>query len=140
MTWDIPALAKSIVDGVVKIMPDRDLQIKGEQARDVMQHETELLLAKLQAEQLSQQAEINKVEAANPNWWVSGWRPYIGWIAGTGMAWAFIGQPIYVCAYATFMHEAPPIPAVDAASMMTVLMGMLGFGLRTFEKAKGVAK
>jgi hypothetical protein len=36
--------------------------------------------------------------------------------------------------------ELPPLPEFDMASLMTVMMGMLGLGgLRTYEKQKGIA-
>jgi hypothetical protein len=36
-------------------------------------------------------------------------------------------------------HPIPDLPEFDMASLMTVLMGMLGLGgLRTFEKARGI--
>jgi hypothetical protein len=37
--------------------------------------------------------------------------------------------------------ELPALPEFDMASLMTVMMGMLGLGgLRTYEKQKGIAK
>ena len=40
------------------------------------------------------QLEINKVEAASPSVFVSGWRPFIGWVCGAACAWNWIGLPI----------------------------------------------
>ena len=79
------------------------------------------------------QLEINKVEAANPSVFVSGWRPFIGWVCGLACAWNWIGLPllgIYV----------PALTPANLTEMMPVLMGLLGLGaLRTVEKIKGVA-
>jgi hypothetical protein len=37
--------------------------------------------------------------------------------------------------------DLPPLPEFDMASLMTVMMGMLGLGgLRTYEKQKGLSK
>jgi len=33
------------------------------------------------------QLDINKAEAASPSVFVSGWRPWIGWVCGTACAW-----------------------------------------------------
>lgn len=79
------------------------------------------------------QLEINKAEAANPNLWVSGWRPYIGWVCGTGLAYQFLFYPVAV----SYM---PKIVQLDMGTLLTLLAGMLGFGaMRMNEKVQGVA-
>jgi len=40
------------------------------------------------------QLEINKVEAASASVFVSGWRPFIGWVCGAACAWNWIGLKI----------------------------------------------
>ena len=55
------------------------------------------------------------------------------------MALCACSLTIFVCTYAGV--ELPELPTFDMSSLLTVLMGMLGLGgLRTFEKAKGLAK
>lgn len=83
--------------------------------------------------QITGQLDINKAEAQNPNWFVSGWRPYIGWICGTGLAYQFLVYPLLV----GFMTEIKPI---DTWTLLQLLGGMLGLaGLRSKEKIEGVA-
>ena len=85
------------------------------------------------------QIDINKVEAANPSVFVSGWRPFIGWVCGAACAWNWIGLPIASMALKVHQIEIPLSPA-NLSEMLPVLMGMLGLGaLRTVEKIKGVA-
>jgi hypothetical protein len=85
------------------------------------------------------QLEINKVEAANPSVFVSGWRPFIGWVCGAACAWNWIGLKIALFVAAYLGHPLEMSPA-DISEMMPVLMGMLGLGgLRTMEKINGVA-
>lgn len=85
------------------------------------------------------QIDINKAEAANPNTFVSGWRPFIGWVCGAGCAWNWIGLPIAKAGLAMWGHPLDMSPA-DLSEMMPLLLGMLGLGgLRTIEKVKGVA-
>ena len=80
------------------------------------------------------QLQINKEEAKSKNIWVSGWRPFIGWICGVALAWHFVGVPVM-----TFVIAE--LPTFDMDSLMTVLLGMLGLGgLRSFEKYKGLTK
>jgi len=86
------------------------------------------------------QLEINKVEAASTSVFVSGWRPFIGWVCGAACAWNWIGLKIALFAAAYFEHSLNLAPA-DLSEMTPVLMGMLGIGgLRTIEKLNGVAR
>lgn len=74
------------------------------------------------------QLEVNKAEASNPNWFVAGWRPYIGWVCGTGLGYQFLVYPILVA-------FIPKITSLDMGTLITLLMGMLGLGgMRTMEK------
>lgn len=83
--------------------------------------------------QLTGQLEINKIEAATTNLFVSGWRPYIGWMCGTALGYQFLFYPIAV-AY------LPRIVQLDMGTLLTLLVGMLGMsGMRTAEKLQGVA-
>lgn len=88
--------------------------------------------------QIAGQLEINKAEASNPNLFVSGWRPFVGWVCGMGLVYSFVGQPLLSWASATWHFGIPP--TLDVSTLLTVLGGMLGLGgLRTVEKINGVA-
>jgi hypothetical protein len=85
------------------------------------------------------QIDTNKVEAANPSVFVSGWRPFIGWVCGSACAWNWIGLPIAKVGLALAGYPIDLAPA-NLTEMLPVLMGMLGLGgLRTIEKINGVA-
>jgi len=85
------------------------------------------------------QMEINKVEAANPSVFVSGWRPAIGWVCGAGFAVQFVVGPLAEWGSALYGHPVK-FPAMDTGTMMPLLLGMLGLGgMRTAEKINGVA-
>lgn len=85
------------------------------------------------------QMEVNKVEAASANLFVSGWRPAIGWICGAAFAFKFVVGPTAVVLMAMAGHPIT-LPVFDFTEMSTILLGMLGLGgLRTVEKVKGVA-
>lgn len=86
------------------------------------------------------QLDINKVEAANPSVFVSGWRPALGWVCGGACAWNWIGLPIAKVVLLALNHPLDLAPA-DLTEMMPILLGMLGLGgLRTVEKIKGVSR
>ena len=85
------------------------------------------------------QLDINKVEAANPSVFVSGWRPFIGWVCGSACAWNWIGLPVVKMALAIYGHPLE-LASANLTEIMPVLLGLLGLGtLRTVEKINGVA-
>jgi hypothetical protein len=97
-------------------------------------------LAKLTAEtELAKgQQSINLEEAKNANIFVSGWRPFIGWVCGCAFAYHFVLQPLLAFLFALGGHDVK-LPAFDMNALFTVLMGLLGLGgYRTYEKIKGV--
>ena len=116
-----------------KFIPDADTKAK-------LAHEV-ATMAENHAQELAKgQMEINAVEAANSNVFVSGWRPFIGWTCGLGMFGNFITIPFSNFVLALFEVDIV-IPLVPLETMMPVLMGMLGLGaMRTYEKKSGVSK
>jgi hypothetical protein len=103
----------------------------------------EAMLMKAQADaaiaQVQQQIDINKIEAANSSVFVSGWRPFVGWVCGSAFALHFLFIPLLNWIAELFGHSAILIP-FDMATLSTVLMGMLGLGtMRSIEKVRGVA-
>ena len=88
---------------------------------------------------MQMQMDVNKEEAKSTSVFVSGWRPFIGWVCGMACAWNWLGLPMAV-ALSTYMGHPIPFSPADITEMMPVLMGMLGLGgLRTYEKLNGVA-
>lgn len=89
-------------------------------------------------QEIAGQLEINKIEASNPNLFVSGWRPFCGWVCGLGCAWNWIGLPIFQFICDASNHPVDVYQA-DISQMMPLLLGLLGIGtLRTYERVKGV--
>ena len=86
------------------------------------------------------QIEVNRVEASSNSLFVSGWRPAVGWVCVLGMAGNFIIIPLanFVLALS---DSNVTIPLIDIATMMPVLLGMLGLGvMRSAEKIKKVSR
>ncbi|MDR3631703.1 MAG: holin family protein [Desulfocapsaceae bacterium] len=85
---------------------------------------------------ISGQLEINKMEAANPSPFASGWRPFVGWVCGSGFAIQFVIGPLAEWAAGLAGHPVQ-FPQMDMSTMMPLLLGMLGLGgMRSFEKTK----
>jgi hypothetical protein len=86
------------------------------------------------------QLNINQEEAKNPNVFVSGWRPAIGWICGAALGYTYLGYPLLVW-ITTVWYPTIHAPLLGNDGMlMELLFGMLGMGgLRTLEKIRGVS-
>lgn len=130
-------LVSSVFD---KIFPDK---AKADEAKlKMLELQRSGDLAELDAEMkvILGQLEVNKAEAQNPNVFVSGWRPFVGWIGGLGLAYVAILEPVARFVATVFYHYDGAFPAIDATISLQVLLGMMGLGgMRTFEKLKNVA-
>jgi hypothetical protein len=81
------------------------------------------------------QVELNKIEAGHRTIFVAGWRPFIGWICGLGLAYAFLIHPTVDLWYDGEM------PALPTDIMLELVIAMLGLaGLRSAEKVMGKSK
>lgn len=121
-------IGKSVID---RFIPDKTAQAQAEMEFLRMAADGEL-------KQVIAQLEINAAEAANPSIWVAGWRPGFGWCGAAGFLYATIGQPLL--AWASSIYGWPMPPELNLDLLWVVVTGMLGIGgLRTFEKARGVA-
>jgi|TARA_R110002124_G_scaffold107071_5_gene259362 hypothetical protein len=115
-----------LVDTFVnKFVKDKDLaaKLKAQAKSEEFAGELSLLVGQL---------EINKAEASHASVFVSGWRPFCGWVCGMALLYSFILSP--------FLDIWLDVPKLEMGDLMTVLLGMLGLGgLRTHEKTKSVA-
>ena len=86
------------------------------------------------------QTEINAAEAQHKSIFVAGWRPFIGWVCGVGIAWSMVVQPVAQWAMIAG-GDGTELPTIDTSYLMELVTAMLGMsGLRTFEKMRGVAR
>jgi Holin of 3TMs, for gene-transfer release len=135
-------LGGSITDGVAKIIGLFKVDPTVALAKQTELQEITLKMqadaAAAVAQQLHDQAAVNQVEAASQKLFVAGWRPFIGWVCGSGLAVQFILGPFVTWA-ATLAKHPVAFPTLDMGTLMTLLLGMLGLGgMRTFEKVNGV--
>jgi Holin of 3TMs, for gene-transfer release len=73
------------------------------------------------------QLDVNKEEAKNPNLFVSGWRPAIGWTCVSACTWNWVGLPVglFIAKIAGYPIDMSP---ADLTEMLPILIGMLGLG------------
>ncbi len=120
------AFAKIV--GVFKVSPEKALEAQTQLETIRLGLEQQLV------QQVTAQIEVDKQEASNASIFVAGWRPFIGWICGSGLACQFILGPIFTWVSALIKHPTA-FPTLDLGTLMTLLLGMLGLGgMRTYEK------
>ncbi len=128
----LPAITP-IIDKLVDLIPNGN-------ERDRAREKFEFELMKAVQDAATQQVETNQIEAAHSSVFVAGWRPFIGWICGAGIAWAYLVHPALVWAAAAY-NLPISVPTLDTDGLYQLVLAMLGLGgLRTFEKVKGVTK
>jgi hypothetical protein len=125
--------------GPVTGLLDKFIEDKDQKA--ALAHDLATMADRHAQELATAQIEVNKAEASSGSLFKGGWRPFIGWVCGGAFAYHFVLQPVIVFGVLTAGIDLPPLPEFDMASLMTVMMGMLGLGgLRTYEKQKGISK
>jgi hypothetical protein len=119
----IGSVADLVKDVADKIWPD-----------PAARAQAELQIAQLDNQLLQGQMAINQVEAANSSLFVSGWRPFVGWVCAVALLYHYILQPLTVFVLAATGYQMQ-VPAFDLSQLITILGGLLGLGmLRTTEK------
>ena len=129
----LASLVGPIVNKFVDRIPDGNERARAKESleREVVDAANSVMLA---------QTEINKAEAAHKSIFVAGWRPFIGWVCGVGIAWSMVVQPVAQWAMIAW-GDGTELPPIDTSYLMELVTAMLGMsGLRTFEKMKGVAR
>lgn len=140
MAWDIPAAVTALSGIINKLIPDRAAAAAATATLQQMAAQGAIAeeLAQLQAV-TSAQTDVNKVEAASTSLFIAGWRPYVGWICGTGLGMDCIVRPL-VNWIATLCGHPVDFPVLTNALLQSTMAGLLGLGhiTRTFEKIQGV--
>lgn len=123
---------------IEKIWPDPTKRSEEMRKLEELRQTGDLAQLSAHVKLLTGQIEINKIEAASSNWFVAGWRPFVGWVCGFALAYAAILEP-FLRFGATMTGYEGDFPVIDTTLTLQVLLGMLGLaGMRTREKEKGV--
>ena len=115
-----------------KVIPDKD-------QRDKLAHEIATMSQKQGYELAKAQIAVNQVEAGHRSIFVAGWRPALGWVGVSAIAYNYVLLPlINIYLISNSMDVLSPM---DLSELMPLILGMLGLGgYRTYEKKKGVTK
>ena len=102
--------------------------------------DNKILMQRLQQKLAEKQLDVNAKEASHRSVFVAGWRPAIGWCGALALFFAFILSPC-IDWYAKFSGMDIVPPAIETGPLLAIVTSMLGVaGMRSFEKAKGIAK
>jgi hypothetical protein len=119
----------SVGDLISEVVVDKDkrneINLELEKIKDAAS-------ARISDERIAQ-IEVNKEEAKSGSIFVAGWRPFVGWVSGAGLAAQAILLPI-------IESVTGRAYTLDTTLLIFTLGGMLGIGgMRTFEKVRGVS-
>lgn len=135
------AIAGVIGQIITRVWPDESQKAAALLEIEKLKQAGEFKAIDAELERSRQQTEVNKVEAASADPFVSRARPFIMWTCGVAMGYAAVVDPFARFIAAVAYGYTGAFPEVDTAITMQVLLGLLGLGgYRTFEKVKGVAR
>lgn len=140
LTDGIAGILKLISDIILKVVPDKSAAAAAVATLNQLQAQGALQEELLQLQAITAaQSDVDKVEAASTSIFVAGWRPYVGWVCGTGLAISCIIAPLFTWIAALAGHPVV-FPVLNDPLLQGTLAGMLGLGhiTRTVEKIKGV--
>ncbi len=125
----VQALAETVFSSLDELFTSDEERekLKNELERIALDYDFNKL--KLEYDLAGAQAQINKEEAGNPNLFVAGWRPAVGWIGAFSLFYEYIFYPLF-SPYITLV-------SIPNENLLTLITGMLGLGtMRSFDKMK----
>ena len=129
-------IGKSLID---RFFPDPAKKAEAQLELLKMQESGDLQRLAMETDLYKLQIQTNIEEAKNTNWFVAGWRPFIGWTCGCGLAYVSILEPLARFIAKVWFKYDGDFPGIDTNLTMQVLMGMLGLAAaRTVEKVNNV--
>ena len=140
MSFDLTGFgaAFGLVGKVIdKIFPDKEAADKAKLELLKMQQAGEFKELEAELQKAQMQVNVNVEEAKSLSNFRGGWRPFVGWTCGVGLAYAVLIQPLATGLIQAFVPDMKTfaMPDVQTDALMALLFGMLGLGgYRTYEK------
>lgn len=126
----LPTILEGVKTLIDRVIPDKAAAEKAKLELDSAE-------SKAIFENALAQVAVNVEEAKSTNWFVSGWRPAVGWIGAFSLAYAAILEPLIRFTAMVVFKYTGPFPVIDSSITMQILFGILGLGAyRTFEKTR----
>jgi hypothetical protein len=140
MSFDpITALFETGKMAIERIWPDPIRRAEEMRKLEEMKQTGDLARLDAHVKLMLGQLEVNKAEAQHKSIFVAGWRPAVGWVCVSVLAFNYIG--VYLLEFAVaFMDKPPAAPTrFDMTELWPVLIGMLGIGtMRSVDKRNNV--
>lgn len=137
MAFGLDDIIGAGLDIINKFIPDPAQKAQAAYQMAQLQQQTAFKELDAQIAEIQSQTDTNKAEASSASIFVAGWRPFVGWVCGCGLAYQYLVDPL-ISWFAVLRHWPLP-PSLDLSTLITMLGGMLGFGaMRTVEKINGV--
>lgn len=132
--FPVDGIATLFNNVLVRVFPDKSQELK--QQFDIAFKQLE------QEGQIAQaQIQVNTVEAAHEDLFVSGARPFILWVCGFIFAYQYLFLPFALIIMSLNGIDTTKLPMLNLDEIWPVLGGLLGLGAyRSYEKVKGVKK
>lgn len=132
-------LAEKITDVIGKRVTDVNLAANlAAEARKLIEdheHERTMKLMELEGQIAAAQSETNKIEAGSESLLKSGWRPMVGWVCVSALAYQMVFRPLL--SWLSTAYAWMPPPSLEMDTLLTLLFAILGLGAyRTFEKTR----
>lgn len=136
-----------IVGAVGQIVDDVWTSDEERLKADLQAMQIGLEAAKVDADLIKGQQDINREEAKHASIFVAGWRPSLGWCGVAAIAYQYVLYPLLTWAWAWMQAQRwvpdgmKPPPLLDIEALMVLMTGILGLAsARTFEKVRGVGR
>jgi hypothetical protein len=124
---------------IEKIWPDANKRAEELRKLEEMRQAGNLAELNAYVQLMIGQIEINKIEAQHPNIFVSGWRPFVGWVCAFAIAWSTIFHPLLIWVWAFAEMAGKPPPVLETSALVALVSSMLGVGtMRSHDKKHGV--
>lgn len=142
-----PLIVGGVVEAIGKVADDLFTSDEERLKAELEFSKIGLEAAKVDADLIKGQQEINKVEAAHASIFVAGWRPAIGWVGVAALLYQYIIYPFMTWLWVAMQARGwvdvaiknPPL--LDIEALMVLMTGILGIAsARTFEKVRGATK
>ena len=135
-------LGKSAIE---RIWPDPQKQAEELRKLEELRQKGNLAELNAHVQLMLAQLKVNANEATHKSIFVAGWRPFIGWVGGSAMAYQFVLYPLLVWVWAVLQvndivpNDLSPPPIMETGALFSIVTAMLGIGgMRSWDKAKGV--
>lgn len=124
-----------------KLFPDPQKAQEAKIELFKLQQSGELAVLAAETDLAKLQIQTNIAEASSASLFVSGWRPFVGWMGGMGLLYASLLEPMSKFVARVAFDYTGEFPVLDTTITMQVLFGVLGLGaMRSYDKKQGTSK